>query len=109
MAETARTSPNDLTKLDVARIRLQLFAIRAELEARRSSRDLLQLKQIEAALRKMALGEYGTCESCSRPVLKARLLAAPYVRYCANCSGERARSSSRALGRDGASTPIIGG
>jgi RNA polymerase-binding transcription factor DksA len=89
MAQAAGASTNDLTKLDIARIRVRLLAIREELEARRSERDLLQLKQIGAALQKMSRGGYGTCESCFRPVLRTRLLEAPYVRYCANCSGER--------------------
>jgi RNA polymerase-binding transcription factor DksA len=92
MAETARTSQNDLSKLDVARIRNRLIAMRAELEARRSSRDLLHLKQVEAALGKLASGAYGSCESCARPVVKSRLLETPQVRYCAICSGGR-RSS----------------
>ena len=89
MAQPAGAFPNDLSKLDIARIRLRLLAIRDELEARRSARDLLQLKQVGAALQKMSRGGYGTCESCFRPVLRARLLESPYVRYCANCSGER--------------------
>ena len=94
MAESARTSQNDLSKIDVARIRSRLMAMRAELDARRSARDLLHLKQIEAALGKLASGLYGSCESCARPVVKSRLLETPHVRYCAICSGGRRSSSS---------------
>ena len=94
MAQPAVTSHHDLSKIDVARIRLRLLAMRAELEARRSDRDILYLKQVEAALSKMARGVYGNCESCARPVIKARLLAAPQVRYCALCSGGRNVASS---------------
>ena len=54
-----------------------------------SESDILQLKRVEAALSKMARGAYGTCESCSRPLLKVRLLEAPHGRYCAVCSGGR--------------------
>jgi RNA polymerase-binding transcription factor DksA len=94
MSEAAATSPNGLTKMDVARIRLRLLALRTELEARRSERDLLDLKRIESALGKMTRGGYGICESCSRPVVKARLLEAPHVRYCGICSGARGTPSA---------------
>ena len=89
MAQAPVTSPNDLSKLDAARIRVRLLEMRTELEARRSERDLLHLKQVEAALSKMTRGAYGICESCARPVAKARLLETPHVRYCALCSGGR--------------------
>jgi RNA polymerase-binding transcription factor DksA len=94
MAEPARTSHSDLSKLDVARIRTRLTTMRAELDARRSGRDLLHLKQIEDALAKLARGVYGNCESCARPVVKTRLLETPHVRYCGVCSGGRRTSSS---------------
>lgn len=94
MAESLRTLQPDLSKIDVARIRARLLAMRAELDARRSGRDLLHLKQVEAALGKLASGAYGSCESCARPVVKSRLLETPQVRYCGVCSGGR-RAPSR--------------
>jgi RNA polymerase-binding transcription factor DksA len=94
MAESAATSHHDLSKIDVARIRQRLLAMRAELEIRRSERDLLHLKRVAAALDKMTRGSYGNCESCARPVLKARLLETPHVRYCGVCSGGRSGSSA---------------
>jgi RNA polymerase-binding transcription factor DksA len=104
MAEAATTSPNGLSKMDVARIRLRLLALRTELEARRSDRDLLDLKRIESALSKMTRGGYGICESCSRPVVKVRLLEAPHVRYCGICSGARGAASSARGAAAGPST-----
>ena len=94
MAEAAATSHQDLSKIDVARIRQRLLAMRTELETRRSDRDLLHLKRISAALDKLTRGSYGNCESCARPVIKARLLETPHVRYCGICSGGRSGSSS---------------
>jgi DnaK suppressor protein len=93
MAED-RTSPNELTKTDIARLRRRLMDMRADLEARASDRDILQLKRVEAALGRMARGGYGTCESCSRPLLKHRVLETPHVRYCAVCSGGRLTPSA---------------
>lgn len=89
MAEGAMTSLNELSTTDVARLRRRLLDMRAELEARRSDRDVLQLKRVESALNKMARGGYGNCESCARPLLKTRVLETPHVRYCAVCSGGR--------------------
>ncbi|MFI5351052.1 MAG: TraR/DksA family transcriptional regulator, partial [Elusimicrobiota bacterium] len=63
--------------------------------ARGSDRDVLQLRRVEAALTKLARGGYGACESCSRPVVKARLLESPHVRYCGVCSGGRSSAPSR--------------
>jgi RNA polymerase-binding transcription factor DksA len=95
MAQTAATSLNGLSKIDVAQIRVQLLAMRVELEARMSERDVLDLKRVEAALVKLASGAYGACESCDRPVLKARLLETPHVRYCSLCSGGRNTQSQQ--------------
>lgn len=44
-----------------------------------------KLDQIEAALRKMEKGTYSLCESCQRPISKARIKAVPYARYCITC------------------------
>ena len=43
------------------------------------------LDQIEAALRRISKGIYGTCEYCRRPISKKRILALPFARYCINC------------------------
>jgi RNA polymerase-binding transcription factor DksA len=95
MAEAAASSHQDLSKLDVARIRSRLLEMRTEFEARRSDRDILQLRRVEAALEKLARGGYGACESCARPVVKARLLTMPDVRYCGVCSGGKSSSPAR--------------
>ena len=99
MTEAAATSHHSLSKIDVAQIRLRLMAMRAEFKARRSDRDMLDLKRVEAALHRMARGVYGACESCARPVVKARLLAAPHVRYCALCSNGAPHAPSRSQAR----------
>ena len=43
------------------------------------------IDQIEAALRKIDKGIYGTCEYCRKPIPKKRMLALPFARYCINC------------------------
>lgn len=43
------------------------------------------IEQIEAALRKIDKGIYGTCEYCRQPISKKRMKALPFARYCINC------------------------
>lgn len=85
MNSTTVTPDSDLSRLDVAHIRVQLLALKEELEASAGDRARLRLLQVAAALRKLERGGYGRCEACARPVMKARLLAAPFVRYCVSC------------------------
>jgi RNA polymerase-binding transcription factor DksA len=38
------------------------------------------------ALRRMDSGTYGKCEICGQPIVKARLEAIPYARFCVKCA-----------------------
>ncbi len=40
------------------------------------------LKEIDDALQRIDQGTYGICEGTGRPILKARLKAQPWARYC---------------------------
>ncbi len=52
------------------------------------------IEQIEAALRKMDKGIYGTCEICRQPIPKKRIKALPFARYCINCQHSTESSHS---------------
>ena len=56
-----------------------------------------KLDQIEAALRRISKGIYGTCEYCRKPIPKKRILALPFARYCINCqvSNESIRNKNK--------------
>lgn len=41
-----------------------------------------RLEQIEAALRRIEDGAYGTCEACGKPIAEDRLAAIPWARLC---------------------------
>ncbi len=48
--------------------------------------ELSELKRIDAALRRMEDGSYGTCQTCGRPVAEARLIAVPEAAQCISCA-----------------------
>jgi RNA polymerase-binding transcription factor len=47
------------------------------------------LGQIDAAMRRLADGSYGVCESCGRPIAAARLAARPMTPVCIECASAR--------------------
>lgn len=57
----------------------------ASLQARLGGREKRELDDISDALRRLARGVYGACESCGKPIPLERLLALPPVRFCLGC------------------------
>jgi RNA polymerase-binding protein DksA len=49
------------------------------------SRDLVELRAIEAALARVAEGTYGTCEDCGDEIAYERLRAQPTATRCVQC------------------------
>jgi DnaK suppressor protein len=66
--------------IDVAMIQLQAEASR----------------QIDAARKRIAAGEYGDCASCGKEIPTKRLQALPFAVYCLECAGEREHDAARA-------------
>lgn len=48
-----------------------------------------QLKEVNAALERIAKGTYGTCENCGKEIGDERLLAMPESRRCAECASKK--------------------
>ncbi len=48
-----------------------------------------QLAAIDAALRRLEDGRYGTCERCGQPIGEDRLAARPTARTCIRCAALR--------------------
>ena len=48
--------------------------------------DATEIRQIEAALKRIAEGIYGTCTTCGAPVDSKRLKALPTAATCISCS-----------------------
>ncbi|MGA8557355.1 MAG: TraR/DksA C4-type zinc finger protein [Candidatus Acidiferrales bacterium] len=57
----------------------------ADLEIQLHRIDGRLLRAIEEALGRINHLGYGVCESCKRPIAKARLEAVPWTRHCRNC------------------------
>jgi DnaK suppressor protein len=47
-----------------------------------------ELTEIDAALRRITEGRYGTCQACGGPMGLQRIRAIPEARYCTGCSGQ---------------------
>jgi DnaK suppressor protein len=60
-----------------------------ELALTQNARDLLD--QGERALGRIDAGTYGVCESCGKPIGKARLLAFPRATLCVACKQRQER------------------
>lgn len=48
-----------------------------------------RITELEAALRRLDDGRYGTCEVCGSPIAEARLEARPWTRFCIDHAGGR--------------------
>lgn len=62
--------------------------ISRELDAKISMRQHRQLKEIEDALERLRLGDYGLCEDCGEPIPEQRLKLFPAARLCVRCQEE---------------------
>ncbi len=45
-----------------------------------------EIRQIQAALERVAIGEYGFCAKCGEQISDERLDALPYTPFCRNCA-----------------------
>ena len=55
------------------------------------------LMEINDALRRLYRGEYGICESCGKPIARARLEVMPQARLCVACKEKEERSQRGAV------------
>jgi len=60
-----------------------------ELAALTLERGAKSLMQIDAALKRIHEGEYGTCLDCEEPISSKRLAAVPWAAYCLHCQETR--------------------
>lgn len=58
------------------------------------SAGLLEIKQIQAALRRIGAGTYGVCAGCGEPIALERLDAAPHAPLCRFCARGEQRNDA---------------
>ena len=63
----------------------------ADLNVARVDRQIRDIRDIEAALRRLKAGEYGVCSECGSDVDFARLQAYPTAKRCLVCQKKRER------------------
>ena len=56
-----------------------------ELAIRNLDREATMLRNVRAALRRIADGSYGVCEHCDEEIKPKRLQAVPWTMYCIRC------------------------
>lgn len=56
-----------------------------ELLFQQNSQNRRLLSLIEAALRRIGEGSFGTCANCSEPIESARLHVLPWAQFCRGC------------------------
>lgn len=68
----------------------------AEISHAEVERDLGEVRDIDAALQRIAAGTYGTCVTCGAQIAQKRLEAYPTAKRCLHCqqSHERGRTQS---------------
>ena len=62
-----------------------------EIDLQRVEEDVVRLADIDAALQRIAEGNYGICRECSADIPAKRLEVAPQARYCVACEAQRER------------------
>jgi DnaK suppressor protein len=68
----------------------------AELSNLQEERDRDEMRQVEAALRRLDSATYGDCETCAEPIPLKRLLVQPAAARCARCQAKFEAGVARA-------------
>lgn len=90
--EGDRRGSSDVVELDQTRTgRLsRMDALQAQQMAKAGhARSKIELRRIEAALRRIESGDFGDCIDCGNAILLARLEANPTVTLCLACAMAR--------------------
>jgi DnaK suppressor protein len=63
-----------------------------DLHLQEAGRDLEELREIEAAIRRIDAGIYGDCEACGNEIGYARLEAQPTATRCLQCQAQHEKT-----------------
>ena len=82
-------SPGQMTYGSQAAAASQVFSQQRDLALRDRAR--MELSRVEAALRSIDDGTYGTCTNCGNPIGAERLEAIPWAAHCIDCARKLGR------------------
>jgi RNA polymerase-binding protein DksA len=82
-------SPGQMTYGSQAAAASQVFEQQRDLALRDRSR--MELSRVEAALRALDDGTYGTCTNCGNQIAPERLEAIPWAPHCIDCARKLGR------------------
>lgn len=82
-------NPGQMTYGSQAAAATQVFEQQRDLALRERSRA--ELTRVDAALRRLDDGSYGTCISCGNPIAPERLEAIPWAPTCIDCARKAGR------------------
>jgi DnaK suppressor protein len=84
VAASADSNADDEHDPEGATIAFERSQLRALIEQAQA-----QLRELDAAEQRLALGRYGVCESCGGAIADGRLEARPVARTCIACAAAR--------------------
>jgi RNA polymerase-binding protein DksA len=102
--ERRRDALLDELRGDAARLREERSAdigddavadVLVELDQAELSRDAAELREVEAARRRLAEGRYGICADCGVAIPYDRLLFAPAAERCFDCQARHEKTYGR--------------
>jgi DnaK suppressor protein len=70
------------------------YSLEEAVSLRWNGLEYMQLRQIQEALDRLELGEYGVCLSCEDSIPAKRLHALPWAKYCVKCQERIADNSA---------------
>ncbi len=82
-------SPGQMTYGSQAAAATHVFEQQRDLALRERSKA--ELTRVDAALRAIEAGSYGTCVSCGKPIAAERLEAIPWAPTCIDCARKTGR------------------
>lgn len=87
-----RKKETDLTEVEIGdEIDSASQNVEKEILFELADSEKIVLDAIEAALRRIEKGSFGSCESCRGKIADERLKAIPWVRYCITCQSKAER------------------
>jgi RNA polymerase-binding protein DksA len=85
MAQQRERSPEDLAGLAPDSGDQSVADLLTHLGTAEAARDVTELREIEAAIARIAEGDYGECIDCGQEIAARRLAALPTARRCVQC------------------------